>query len=65
MIGNRVDETGTLLSDGGVFYLRRDLGGRYRLELNRPPVDLVEHRVRLIGTFVGPELVHADGVDPA
>ena len=61
-IGTRVDETGTLIRDGGAFYLRRDVGGRYELELNRTPVDLVEKRVRLIGTLVGPDLVNAIGV---
>jgi len=32
-IGTRIDETGTLIRDGGAFYLRRDFGGRYELEL--------------------------------
>jgi hypothetical protein len=35
VIGMRVDEIGTLIRDGGAFYLRRDLGGRYELELQR------------------------------
>jgi len=64
-VGTRVDETGTLIRDGGVFYLRRDLGGRYELELHRTPVDLVEKRVRLVGTLVGPALVNAEGVGSA
>ncbi len=64
-IGTRVDETGTLLRDGAAFYLRRDAGGRYQLELQRTPVDLVEKRVRLVGTIVGADLVSADGVAPA
>ena len=62
VIGARIDETGTLIRDGAAFYLRRDLGGRYRLELHRTPVDLVEKRVRLVGTLVGPALVNAEGV---
>ncbi|WP_446740845.1 DUF5818 domain-containing protein [Sphingomonas sp. CFBP 13706] len=65
MIGMRIDETGTLLRDGGGFRLRRDRGGRYLLELYRIPVDLDDRRVRVIGTLVGPDLVHADGVSPA
>jgi hypothetical protein len=65
MIGTPIDETGTLVRDGGAFYLRRDAGGRYQLELPRTPVDLVEKRVRLIGTLVGDDLVTADGVAPA
>ncbi len=64
-IGSRIDETGTLIRDGGAFYLRRDQGGRYELELRRTPVDLVEKRVRLVGTLVGVEFVNADGVAPA
>ncbi|RYY13798.1 MAG: hypothetical protein EON55_09675 [Alphaproteobacteria bacterium] len=65
MIGTRIDEAGTLILDCGAFYLRRDFGGRYQLELQRTPVDLVEKRVRLIGTLVGRDLVSADGVAPA
>ncbi len=65
VIGTRVDETGILLRDGGAFYLRRDAGGRYQLELQRTPVDLVEKRVRLVGTIVGADLVSADGVASA
>ena len=63
-IGTRIDEVGTLIREGGEFYLRRDVGGRYQLELHRTPVDLVEKRVRLIGTLVGPDLVNAEGVAP-
>lgn len=62
MIGTRIDEVGTLLREGGAFYLRRDLGGRYQLEFQRMPVDLVEKRVRLVGSLVGTDLVSADGV---
>jgi hypothetical protein len=65
IIGTRINETGTLIRDGGAFYLRRDLGGRYQLELQRTPVDLVGKRVRVVGTLVGPSLVSADGVAPA
>lgn len=65
IVGARIDETGTLIRDGGGFFLRRDAGGRYQLELQRTPVDLVEKRVRLIGTLVATDLVSADGVAPA
>lgn len=64
-IGTRIDETGTLIREGGAFYLRRDLGGRYELELQRTPIDLVEKRVRLVGTLVAAGIVAADGVAPA
>jgi len=55
-IGTRINEIGTLIRDGGAFYLRCDVGGRYELELHRTPVDLVEKRVLLIGTLVGPRI---------
>lgn len=64
-VGTRINEVGTLIRDGGAFSLRRDVGGRYQLELHRTPVDLVEKRVLLVGTLVGPDLVNADGVAPA
>jgi hypothetical protein len=51
-----------LVRDGGCFYLRRDAGGRFRLDLHRTPVDEVEKRVRLIGTYVRDDLVEVDGV---
>jgi hypothetical protein len=54
-----------LLRDGGGFVLKRDLGGHYRLELQRTPVDLVEKRVRVIGLLTGTDHVEADGVQPA
>lgn len=43
-------------------FLRRDHGGRYQLELNRLPVNLLQQRVRLVGTLIGPMLVHAERV---
>lgn len=56
---------GPHIREGEAFYLRRDLGGCYLLELQRTPVDLVEKWVRLVGTLVAPDLVSADGVAPA
>jgi len=64
-LGTRLNEVGTLVRDAGAFYLHGDLGGRYELQLHRTPIDLVEKRVRLIGTSVGPDLVTADDVAPA
>lgn len=63
-IGTRVDETGTLLREASGFVLRRDLGGRWKLDLHRIPVDHIEKRVRITGTFVGDGLVDVDGVSP-
>ena len=62
MIGTRIEETGTLLRDAGGFSLRRDLGGRWRLDLHRVPVDHIEKRVRITGIVVGEDLVDVDGV---
>lgn len=63
-IGSRIDESGTLLRDAGGFALRRDLGGRWQLDLRRTPVDHVERRVRITGVLVGDDLVEVDGVAP-
>lgn len=64
-IGSTVDETGMLVRDGGAFALRRDIGGTYRLELSRTPVDLVEKRVRIVGTLGPAGLVVVEGVSAA
>ncbi|NYF33671.1 DUF5818 domain-containing protein [Sphingopyxis sp. JAI108] len=63
-IGSRIDETGTLLRVAGGFALRRDVGGRWRLDLRRTPVDHVENRVRITGVLVEEGLVEVDGVAP-
>lgn len=63
-IGTRIDETGTLLRDAGGFSLRRDLGGRWKLDLHGVPVDFVEKRVRITGVVVSDDLVDVDGVAP-
>lgn len=64
IIGTRIEETGVLLRDDGGFALRRDLGGRWRLDLHRVPVDHVEKRVRLSGIVVGDDLIDVEGVAP-
>lgn len=62
VIGNRIEETGTLVRQDGGFVLRRDAGGLYRLDLLRVPVDEVEKHVRIVGILVGDGLVDVDGV---
>ena len=64
MLGTKIDETGTLISEGGGFVLRRDLGGRWKLELHRVPVDHVEKRVRVTGTIVADDLIDVDTIGP-
>jgi len=61
-IGQKIEETGLLLREGGSFYLRRDVGGRFTLDLRRTPIDEVEKRVKLVGTYVGSDLIDVDGV---
>lgn len=63
--GDQVDEAGMLLREGGGFQLQRDVGGRWRLDLHRVPVDLVGKRVRVIGTEAGGGLVDVEGVQAA
>lgn len=64
-VGTPVDETGTLVRDGGGFALRRDAGGMLRLDLHRVPVDRIEKRVRVQGVMVADGLVDVDGVAAA
>lgn len=61
-IGTRIDETGALIREGGGFLLRRDLGGRWKLDLHRVPVEHVEKRVRVVGVVVADDLVDVDGI---
>ncbi len=61
-IGTKIDETGTLIREAGGFILRRDLGGRWKLDLHRVPVDHIEKRVRITGVVVGEGLVDVVGV---
>lgn len=63
-IGSRVEETGTLIRDGGGFALRRDMGGRWMLDMHRVPVDHVEKRVRISGVIVAERLVDVDALGP-
>lgn len=63
-IGSRIDETGTLIADGGGFALRRDIGGRWKLDLHRVPVDHVEKRVRISGIIVTEGLVDVEALSP-
>lgn len=60
-----IDETGTLVRQGGAFVLQRDRGGRYVLELQRVPVDHVEKRVRVRGILAADDRVVVEGVSAA
>lgn len=63
--GDAIDESGMLVRDGGGFVLQRDLGGRWRLDMRRVPVDLVGKRVRVVGFEAGEGLIDVDGVRAA
>jgi hypothetical protein len=65
MDDSTIDETGTLVREGGAFVLQRDRGGRYVLELARVPVDHVQKRVRVRGVLCGEDRVAVDGVSAA
>ena len=65
LIGSPIDETGTLVRDGGAFVLHRDLGGGYVLELQRVPVDQVHKRVRVRGVLSAEAHVVVEGVSAA
>lgn len=63
-IGSRIDETGTLIADGGGVALCRDIGGRWKLDLHRVPVNHVEKRVRISGIIVAVGLVDVEALGP-
>ena len=56
---------GTLIREGEHFALRRDAGGRYRLDLHRVPVDNIEKRVRVTGVLVADGLIDVEGLTSA
>ncbi|MDB5580846.1 MAG: hypothetical protein JWR80_6022 [Bradyrhizobium sp.] len=56
-IGSRIEETGTLIREDGGFALRRDVGGRIRLDLHRVSVDAVDKRVHITGVLVAEGLI--------
>lgn len=63
-IGKRVEETGTLLRDGDAHVLRRDTGGRWKLDLHRVSADLIDKRVRLMGVIVEEGMVDVIDIEP-
>jgi membrane protein implicated in regulation of membrane protease activity len=48
-LGSRHDETGLLLMEHGALLLRRDDGGRWRLEADLPTEPMLGRRVRVQG----------------
>lgn len=61
-IGDQVEETGTLLRDGGGFLLKSDKGGTWRLNLHRVPVDHVAKQVRVVGVVAAQGQLDVEGL---
>lgn len=57
-------ETGLLLRVEGGFALRCDGGGQVRLDVPRTPVDHVEKRVRITGTYIAEDLIEVESILP-
>lgn len=51
-----------MLSDGDVVSLRRDTGGRFLLGLRRIGPGAIGQRVRIVGIYVGDDLVDVDKI---
>ena len=56
-IGSSINECGLLLRDGTTLVLRRDGGGRWRLDLDSIPHALIGRRVSVMGTRSGFDIV--------
>lgn len=67
-IGTRIEESGTLVRETESVVFRRDLGGRWRLDLHRVGIDLAEQyagqRVTITGTVVAKGLIDIDTLVP-
>lgn len=58
------DLTGTLIRNDGGFALRIEGQAYIHLLFHRVPVDHVEKQVRVVGTWLDPHTIEADGVAP-
>lgn len=61
-IGSPIHEFGTLLHENGDFVLRRDLGGRWLLDMHSVSVDRILQRVCISGVVVADQLVAVNDV---
>jgi len=64
-IGSRIEETGTLIREEDGFALRRDIGGRIRLDLHRVSVEAVDKRVHITGVVVAEGLIDVTDIADA
>jgi hypothetical protein len=63
-VGQRIDETGVLLREGASVFMRRSTGGRFQLDLRRSPFSDSGRQVRVIGTYIGDDLIDVDEISP-
>lgn len=67
-IGTKIEESGTLIQETDCVVFRRDLGGRWRLDLHRVGLVLAEQhvgqRVTITGTVVAKGLIDIDTLAP-
>jgi Protein of unknown function (DUF5818) len=61
-VGTSVDESGTLLHESAGYVLRRDAGGRWKLDMHRVQTDYVKKRVRITGVIVADGMVDVNGI---
>lgn len=63
-LGSRHDECGLLLREGHWLILKRDDGGRWRLDASRKAERLLGRRVRIEGVRSGFDLLDVKRVEP-
>jgi len=63
-LGSRIEEAGLLFRDGDTYFLRRDLGGRFRLDLHRVTAPSLEQRVQITGVLVGADHLDVSVITP-
>ena len=62
-IGSHHVETGLLVRDGHMLVLKRDEGGRWRIDPDRKSEKLVGERVRIKGTRVDFDILHVATIE--
>jgi len=58
-------ELGSLVAKSGCYALRCDDGAEFWLEMDRIPLHLLDHRVRVEGARYAPNLISVDAIGPA
>ncbi|MGB3722782.1 MAG: DUF5818 domain-containing protein [Pacificimonas sp.] len=62
-IGSHHIETGSLVRDGRMLVLRRDEGGRWRIDPDPKTEAFIGERVRVEGTRVGFDILHVSAIE--